>query len=182
LTPAPPMWGLAVGSFICHHGGPAAACRRRGWARTRSSPLRCAALCTSICAAAPTPLRPAPRCTMAAPTTAVGAPQASLKRPSTRCSTARRTPRCGPTPALLASLPSHCPPGRLAGPHPRPADPRIVRARLLRGSLASAPMITARPRRRTQLPTNTTTHKPKLNWLLRKEESVICASLRGAGS
>jgi hypothetical protein len=41
-------------------------------------------------------------------------PQAG--RPSTRCSTARHTPRCGPTRALLASLPSHCPPGRLAGP------------------------------------------------------------------
>jgi hypothetical protein len=55
-------------------------------------------------------------------------------------------------------------------------------ARLLRRSLAAAPLITARPHRRAQLSTNTTPHKPKSNWLLRKEESVICASLRGAGS
>jgi hypothetical protein len=41
-----PMWGLcSAGSFICRHGGPAPACRRRGWARIRSRPLRCAALC-----------------------------------------------------------------------------------------------------------------------------------------
>jgi hypothetical protein len=140
-------------SFAAAAGGPVLHCRRN--ALTLRPALSASTRAPSCaCAAAPTPLRPAPRCTMAAPTTAVGAPPAPLKRNGR--ARAARLPGVRPAAGRRALCQPHCPAtarrgGALARvcAHPRPADPRIVRARLLRGSLAAAPLITARPRRRT---------------------------------